>query len=452
MDGAITPAARTPRFRDPPPLEERARALRTEIAKILVRAPTLPIELPLFGLRLLDVATAGRAIALVVGETAPVAHVRINARERASSGVVPAVELTRPRVVTCEIERRHESASRFARELTAMAERIEAAVTASQWDAAKRLARELRTLPIGLPLENFRQLVPGVTATGLVRLGFLCNQDCGLCWQGRDWGAFDAAQIRVWIEDLRMAGAQSLSVSGGEPTLDPALEDHIRFARALGFDRITLETNAVQLAKEGVARRLHDAGLTHATVSLHSGDAAVSDRITRAPGTFVRTVRGIHALLEAGVETNLNCVLTNEGLDHIAGLPDFVRSSFGDHPRLDSLMVSLPTNAFDSNLDAEISPDPVRLRRVLPAVIDRAFALGLVVRGLDGPCGPPLCAFGADRRITALRPVSESLTFREYLPGCATCAVKHACFGVREGQAKRYGDACIAPFESAPRA
>ena len=42
-------------FRDPPPVGQRAEALEREIAQLLVRAPTLPIELPLFRMTLLGI-------------------------------------------------------------------------------------------------------------------------------------------------------------------------------------------------------------------------------------------------------------------------------------------------------------------------------------------------------------------------------------------------------------
>ena len=115
-------------------------------------------------------------------------------------------------------------------------------------------------------------------------------------------------------------------------------------------------------------------------------------------------------------------------------------------------MLSQPTYPYDRSLLPTIVPEPDRLRAVLCTVIDRAFALGIQVSGLDGPCGPPLCAFGADRRITNLEPVSEALQGRTYLPACAQCAVRNACFGVRVADVELYGAACVRPFAVAPAA
>lgn len=438
-------------FRDPPPLDGEAERLRLEIARILVGAPTLPVDLPAFRLKLLDVAARGRGIDLVLGTGGPVARLRLEKASGADGLHRLRASNAEPARISVTVEEVHADASRLQNELRIMAERVRVAVTAEKWEAARDVAKALSKLPVGIPMGFFRQMVPGMAdAQGLVRTGFQCNQDCGICWQGRDWGRYGPEQILAWIEDLSAAGAQRLIVSGGEPTLDSELERYVRHARGLGYREVTLETNAIQLARGGLAERLREAGMTGCFVSLHSGNEAVSDAITRAPGTFKRTVEGVRKLLEIGVPVVLNCVMTNEGLDELPGLPDFIDRTFGKSPKLQSLMLSAPADSFDQSLNASIVPDPEKMRRVLRPTIDRAFALGIAVRGLDGPCGPPLCAFGADRRVASLTPVPESIDFRMHLPACESCAVKSACFGVRRVQVERYGESCVAPIEDAP--
>jgi uncharacterized Fe-S cluster-containing radical SAM superfamily protein len=429
-------------FRDPADLEATAAALQLEIARALVKAPALPVDLPAFDLTLLSIASDGRSIDLVVGKSSPIARLRLERRAAASEMSDRTVGVTLVEV--------HRDIARFRSQLDTMRSRVAAAITAEKWERALAPAKRLAEIPIGVPLAFYRQLVPGTPGQALVRTGFNCNQDCGMCWQDRTWGRFGAEQTLVWIEDLRAAGADKLIISGGEPTLDARLEEYIRRARAIGFGAITLETNAIQFAKPGLAERLRDAGLGDCFVSLHSGDAETSDAITRAPRTFARTVAGIKRLLDAGVPVRLNCVMTREGIDHLEGVPDFVHAEFGAHPCLGGLMLSQPTDPWDRSLLRSIVPEPARLRAVLRSVIDRAFALGIPVSGLDGPCGPPLCAFGADRRIAALAPVAERLEGRAYLRGCDGCAVRAACYGVRVADVELYGEACVQPFSAPP--
>ena len=434
-------------FRDPAPFDDEARDLRLKIAHALVRAPRLPIDLPAFGLRLLDITADARAISLQLGPEHPVAALRIS-RPKATADSL--LQLRRPNEAGVEVtvETIHQAARRHERELGVMADRLKRAITTSQWEEAQTHARTLRTLPVGVPMYFFRQLVPGLHhPSGLIRTGFRCNQDCGLCWQSRDWAGFDGDHILRWIEDLAGAGVRSLILSGGEPTLDPRLPEYLSHARDRGISSITLETNAIQCARNDLAVKLRDAGLTDAFVSLHSADAAVSDAITRAPGTHVRTVKGIHALLDAGVTVKINAVMTQEGLAHLSGLPDFIHDEFGRHGNLlRKLMLSYPTDPYDQALIPSIVPEPVALRKALGETLERAFALGLIPEGLDGPCGPPLCAFGADPRVTELKPIPEVLPFRQYLSGCEGCSVRGSCFGCRTADVALYGDACAAPI------
>ena len=135
---------------------------------------------------------------------------------------------------------------------------------------------------------------------------------------------------------------------------------------------MTLETNAVQMAKHGYAAKLFETGVTTAFVSLHCGDAAVSNAITRAPGTHARTAKGIRELLDAGIQVILNAVMTADGLEHLGGLPDFIDAAFGRHPLLTGLMLSYPTEPFDRSLMAATAPDPEPLRAALGRAIERA--------------------------------------------------------------------------------
>lgn len=440
-------------FRDPPGFDTEARALREDLAKTLVRAPRLPIELPAFRLTLCDVTADRKGIELVVGHDAPIAALRIEANKKDSVvSLRKLTDLQSQQCVRVTVRELHHSARSYTAVLQTMAERVERAITPTQWETARTLANRLRALPVGVPMGFYRQLVAGIAhPEGLIRTGFLCNQDCGMCWQDRSWGGYDADQIVRWIEDLYTAGARSLILSGGEPTLDASLDRYLHTARALGFTQLTLETNAVQCAKPGVAERLRDAGLTSAFISLHSSDAETSDKITRAPGTHVRTVRGALALLTAGVPVKFNAVMTLEGLDHLAELPDFIDKTFGHHrEKLLGLMLSYPTEPYDSALAPTIVPEPTKLRRVLRETLDRAFALGVEPQGLDGPCGPPLCAFDADPRVTSLKPVPGPLEFRQHLPVCDTCTVRSACFGVRTADVALYGDACATPLLHRP--
>lgn len=426
------------RFRDPPPAEPRARALLDAIAGELLAAPRLPAPLPGGSLALLALEADGSWLDLVVGPSDPVARLRVRSARTAAT-------IRRPRAARVEVvvEPRHEDAPRFRAELDALAERLRTRLDPRRWAATEERLRAIEALPLGFPLDYLRQRVEGVSPpAGLVRTGFGCNQDCGLCWQGRRWGGVDAAQIRTWIEDLARGGVEALTISGGEPTLDKELGSYVRLAKSLGVREVVLETNAVLLARGDRAAALVEAGLDAAFVSLHSPDPAVSDRITAAPGTHARTVEGIDALLAAGAKVVLNAVMTDEALDTLAALPAFVRARFGPV----SLVLSYPTRPFDEARHDALVPEPERLRDALRATIAAAEAHGVRLEGLDGPCGPPLCAFDAAPTVSDRRRKVTPLHFRGHVEACAGCAVRDACFGVRPETVARFGARAVRPL------
>ena len=428
-------------FRDPPPPEAPVAVLERELARVLVRAPTLPIDLPVFELTLRAITPTRDGVELVLGRRGDRLATVSLAWSEADGALTTGL--------------RWEGPSRSARDrqgLPVLMQRLRAGITVERWADACKLREQILAVPRNLPVEAFRMLVPGSRVReGLVRTGFDCNQDCGLCWQGRDWGRVGPEQILAWIEDLHAAGAERLVISGGEPTLDRDLPRYLVRARELGFACTTLETNALRMAKDGYARTLRDSGLERAFVSLHSADASVSDAVTRAPGTHARTLVGIDALLEAGVSVALNAVMTSETVPTLGGLPDFVHERFGGHPLLEMLVISDIGAAFDDRLLPDLVPQPELARAALSLTIERALALGLEVNGPGSPCGPPLCMFGADERVVRLDAVAEPVPFREFARACDGCALKHACFGVRPIQLALFGERCVQPFVATGR-
>lgn len=415
-------------FRDPEP-DSQAKRLEAEITRCLTGAVDLPVDVPRFGVTLYGASAQRRSLGLIFGFEDPFFEVRFRNRP----GGLPDYEIE----FTGD---KHTRAEAIAQTIGA---RLTKALTVDRWQLAWQASRALKSIPAGIPITHFRQRVAG-SRSGLVRTGYRCNQDCSMCWQGRDWPGFPPEQIKTWIEDLRRAGCEHLLVSGGEPLIDRHIFEYLEFAAGIGFSKILLETNAIQLAKPGVAERLQEILPTiEIFVSLHSGDAETSDRITNAPGTFVRTVAGIKAAMAAGLRVGFNAVISTLSLPTMADLPRFVRSEFGDGGM--QLTISFVFEPFQADLYEELTPDPSWVREVLPKVIDSAAELDMPIR-IDGPCGPPLCAFAADERATFLEAIEETLPWRTYLPGCDDCRVRYACFGVREKNAERFGDKCIAPI------
>ncbi|MBI5630745.1 MAG: radical SAM protein [Elusimicrobia bacterium] len=167
-----------------------------------------------------------------------------------------------------------------------------------------------------------------------INLGHLCNNRCAFCMSGRDrdlkgpWA--EAERVVAELELFRKQGCDSVGFLGGEPTAYPRLEECVRAARRLGYRRVAICSNGTRLADAAFCRRLAQAGLTRATLSVHSRRAQIEDeRITKVPGNLARKIAAVENL--AGLRREgllpdglaLNPVLCRPNLEDMEGYVAF---------------------------------------------------------------------------------------------------------------------------------
>jgi len=145
---------------------------------------------------------------------------------------------------------------------------------------------------------------PRIPLEGYLDLTYRCNNDCLHCWSRI---APDARQI---IEELsldeigriaaeaRAMGCRQWFISGGEPMLRPDFPEI--------FELLTAKSAACRLNTNGTLITPRIASLLKRgsvnLVALYGADAFVHDTVTRRPGSFEATMRGIAYLKEAGAE------------------------------------------------------------------------------------------------------------------------------------------------------
>jgi cyclic pyranopterin phosphate synthase len=100
------------------------------------------------------------------------------------------------------------------------------------------------------------------------------------------------------FKGLRDAGLSRVRLTGGEPLLHPAIVDIVGFLADLGFEDLSLTTNASQLAR--LAGPLKGAGLSRINISIDTLDEARFRAVTRG-GDLRAVLRGIDAALDAGL-------------------------------------------------------------------------------------------------------------------------------------------------------
>jgi MoaA/NifB/PqqE/SkfB family radical SAM enzyme/radical SAM superfamily enzyme YgiQ (UPF0313 family) len=280
----------------------------------------------------------------------------------------------------------------------------------------------------------------------IVRLNFHCNQACDFCFVSRELPAIEHEKIVAEIEAAAERGA-ILDLSGGEPTLNPRLPEYLALARDRGIERLELQTNAIRMADPVFAKELYDAGLREAFVSLHGVRPESSDRVTAAPGTFVKTVEGIRNLLDLGVGVHLNFVLCGFNIADLAEFPDFVVRELvrGKAARLGLNFSYVAASTDNVPRDRKLIPRFSDIAWALAAAHERAEALGLEMTGFDSKCGVPACYLPrAIRERHFARPIPREELARNgdgfvRAPACERCELGDRCYGVRATYAELHG-------------
>jgi len=303
----------------------------------------------------------------------------------------------------------------------------------------------------------FRQRTeqPGAVV-GNLRLGFGCNQDCSFCWQDRGWPEPPSELYFTWLDELAALGVDTLIITGGEPTVHKALPELVKRAAQTHKMRVQLQSNAIQFRRPKLLKSLLDSGLESAFISFHSADAAVSDHMTRARGTYKNTVKGISAALDAGLHIDLNCVVETQNVhtlgEHARFIVEHFVKPFPDNP-IGRVTYSHPASYYDRDAWAAAM---VPLDEVRPQLLSAALTLtdaGIPVEVI-GTCGFPPCLFSGHDELVRSLPRDEVSSWdqrsRAYAPECEDCAGKRHCLGLRKAYLERFGSRGIMPFTTDP--
>lgn len=142
-----------------------------------------------------------------------------------------------------------------------------------------------------------------------VEVGVPGTRRCRLCDTGpatAGWRstADIAAELREIVTDWTAAVGPGVILCGPEPFKHPSLPELVAAARAAGFERIGLETDAVALGREEHARGALMAGVRHVrAVVFGLGD--VGDRMAGAPGASAASFAGIERFVETAAQARL---------------------------------------------------------------------------------------------------------------------------------------------------
>jgi MoaA/NifB/PqqE/SkfB family radical SAM enzyme len=125
----------------------------------------------------------------------------------------------------------------------------------------------------------------------------LCNMTCLHCYNNsgrKDPNELSAQEKLQLIDYLCRWGIGRLTITGGEPTLDPLLPKCLHLATSFGVG-VKLSTNAWRLP-DAVVNAIGEKTVQQLNISLDGADAETHDTFRRKRGSFDEVIRTLSAL------------------------------------------------------------------------------------------------------------------------------------------------------------
>lgn len=149
-----------------------------------------------------------------------------------------------------------------------------------------------------------------------------CNHSCQHCYQVQGLkGELTREQVEALLREFRAAGGFIVNLSGGEATLREDLVPILSYAHELGLATV-LYTNGFTMT-EALASAIAACHVWRVEISLYSHLAEEHDALTRVPGSWEKTTRGVRRLRAKGVNVILKftpTALSTSSTEQLAAL------------------------------------------------------------------------------------------------------------------------------------
>lgn len=202
-----------------------------------------------------------------------------------------------------------------------------------------------------------------VPADGVIEVTWRCPLACVHCYnsipisdESARRGELSREEHFRIVDEIVEAGCLWLLYTGGEPLARPDFLDIYTHAKRRGL-LITLFTNGT-LITEKVADHLVEWRPFAIEITLYGRTRETYERITRAPGSYDRCMRGIHLLLERRLPLKLKTMALSANKHEIWEMKQFAEDELGVEFKFDA-MINPRIDCSDSPLAVRLTPDEV---------------------------------------------------------------------------------------------
>lgn len=294
----------------------------------------------------------------------------------------------------------------------------------------------------------------------VLNLTTMCNAKCAFCIVfdslNRPDLTMSRAEVYETLEKARREGAREVNYSGGEPTIYKGFTDVVRYARDLGYDHQSINTNGIRLKDPAYCEELLEAGMSSIDFSIHGHTEELHDREVARKGAFRAIVRACGNLNELKERFRFNMsattVMTRHNHHHLLDIVKMLEELGFDNKRL--------KYAYEGNLTTEqIINEVAPYEEVVPSLVEALEYLAVRPFGFHFT-HVPIClmgdtgAFSHDfHRRPAIMAFRESAYegeaahfFREDGNECERCAIANLCTRLDGGYQTFHGRPNLEPF------
>ena len=154
-----------------------------------------------------------------------------------------------------------------------------------------------------------------------------CNLKCKHCCNKstlNDFGGMPLERVKLLIDDLSDINANSIYMSGGEPTRYPGFTEIVDYIHIRGID-LALATNGTEIEHVMPALRTFSNTREGVFISL-DGLGKSHDNLRGVEGAFDKTVASIRRLLAEKVPVRISSVVWKGNVDQLEDIVKFVGS------------------------------------------------------------------------------------------------------------------------------
>jgi radical SAM protein with 4Fe4S-binding SPASM domain len=212
----------------------------------------------------------------------------------------------------------------------------------------------------------------------------ICNLKCKHCYEdaGKKRAELSTGEAEEALDILsRIAGIglPALSFSGGEPL---ARKDFFEIAahakKRVGY--VSIASNGTLITKDA-AKRIKDAGVDYAEISIDGATPQVHDDFRGVPGAFERAIEGVKNAVDEGIDTCIATVLHKDNLAELCKLVNLAKE-------LDVRFMHfnyIPTGRAKAYIELDLTPD--ERYHVLETIGKEIIALYLQAKEEELKCG-----------------------------------------------------------------